>query len=114
MNVPDTSETEKVLGPLPSGRAEEPERFPGGADSVADESKYGDIPTEPLVPDVPPRENPATSEAPEEVTEGDDKPQAPEGEQAEDQEANTPDPSQRTAEDSAGGEPGKQPTEPES
>lgn len=110
MNVPDTQETEQVLGPLPDGRAEEPERFPGGADSVADQAKYGDIPDAPLTPDVPPADNPAASQAPEGVTEGDDKPQAPEDDDARDREAGTPDPAAERVE----GQPGEAPEEPES
>lgn len=110
MNVPDTQQTEAVLGPLPTIKAEEPERFPGGADSVADQEKYGEIPDAPLVPDVPPADNPAAAEAPEAVTEGDDKPQAPEGE--DDADAGTPDDDQVLAEDAAPGGPGETPTEP--
>lgn len=112
MDVPDTQETEKVLGPLPDGQAEEPERFPGGADSVADQEKYGDIPQEPLTPDVPPADNPAAADAPEGVTEGDDKPQAPEGDGsgAHDREAgSTDDSSDRLAQ-----QPGEAPAEPAS
>lgn len=110
MNVPDTKDTEKVLGPLPHGHAEEPERFPGGADSVADQEKYGDIPEAPLTPDVPPADNPASAGAPDEVTEGDDKPQAPEGDTARDQEAGTPDTEAEKVEE----QPGEAPEEPES
>ncbi|NYG56958.1 hypothetical protein [Nocardioides perillae] len=112
--MPDTQETEAVLGPLPTIKAEEPERFPGGADSVADEEKYGEIPDAPLVPDVPPVDNPAAADAPEAVTEDDDKPQAPTDDADEDREANTPDADQAAAEDATGGEPGEQATEPES
>lgn len=114
MHVPDTQETEAVLGPLPTGHAEEPERFPGGVDSVADQDKYGEIPRDPLTPDVPPADNPAAAEAPEAVLEEDDKPQAPTEDDGEDREANTPDADQVTAEDATGGEPGEQATEPES
>lgn len=85
--VPDTAETEEVLGPLPSGDVEEPDRFPGGADSLADEEKYGGMPSEPLAREVPSEANPATSEAPEGVQEGDDKTQDPEDDAGKDLDA---------------------------
>lgn len=67
------------LGPKPDATAEPPERFPGGADSVADEEKYGAIPDAPTVPDLNPDDNPAVEDsAPDEVKEPDEKPQEPE------------------------------------
>jgi len=62
------------LGDLPEPTVEPPERFPGGADSIADEDKYGDIPDEPLTPDLPTSANPATDdEVPDEVAQPDEK-----------------------------------------
>lgn len=56
------------LGDRPEPTTEPPERFPGGADSVADEEKYGEIPDEPVIPDLPTEDNPAVNDAaPEEV-----------------------------------------------
>ena len=86
MDVPDTGETEQVLGPKPESDTEEPERFPGGADSLEDERKYGELPEEPLPSDVPSRDNPATSEVPQAVSEGEDKQQEPSDEAATDEE----------------------------
>jgi hypothetical protein len=60
------------LGDLPEPTVEPPERFPGGADSIADEDKYGDIPDEPLTPDLPTVSNPATDdEVPDEIAQSD-------------------------------------------
>ncbi|MEI2712124.1 MAG: hypothetical protein V9G04_02240 [Nocardioides sp.] len=74
------------LGDLPEATTEPPERFPGGADSIADEEKYGEIPDAPTVPDLEPDSNPAVDDmVPAEITEPDDKQQAPEG-AADDQE----------------------------
>lgn len=85
--VPDTGQTEKVLGPLPGGDVEEPDRFPGGPDSLADEEKYGDIPAGPLAREVPAEANPATSDAPASVQEGDDKTQDPDQDSRRDMDA---------------------------
>jgi hypothetical protein len=66
------------LGPKPEATTEPPERFPGGADSVADEEKYGAIPDSPTVPDLNPDANPAVEDAaPDEVKEPDEKQQEP-------------------------------------
>jgi hypothetical protein len=62
------------LGDLPEPTVEPPERFPGGADSIADEEKYGDIPDEPLTPDLPTASNPATDdEVPDKIAQTDEK-----------------------------------------
>lgn len=79
------------LGPKPEAASRQPERFPGGADSVADKEKYGDLPDDPTVPDLDPDANPAVdADAPEEVKEPDDKQQEPDDAEAMDEEAGTP------------------------
>ena len=61
------------LGPKPEAITEPPERWPGGADSVADEEKYGAIPDEPAVPNLDPGKNPAIEDAaPDEISEPED------------------------------------------
>ncbi|GAA2130154.1 hypothetical protein [Nocardioides bigeumensis] len=70
------------LGDLPEPTVEPPERFPGGADSIADEEKYGSIPDQPLIPDLPNDRNPATDdEVPDEIS------QSEQEEDAEDEQA---------------------------
>lgn len=77
------------LGDRPEPKTQEPELHPGGADSLADQEKYGEWFDEPTVPDLDPTRNPAVEDtAPEEVKQPDDKSQAPDGE-ADDQEAGT-------------------------
>ncbi len=105
-SVPDTGQTEKVLGPQPSGDVEEPDRFPGGADSLADEEKYGEIPRGPLAREVPSEANPATTNAPESVQQGDDKTQDPEGDARQDMDAGTAGDKDADAEDAAGDDEG--------
>ena len=61
------------LGPKPEATTEPPERWPGGADSVADEEKYGATPDQPTVPNLDPSKNPAIEDAaPDEISEPDD------------------------------------------
>jgi hypothetical protein len=48
----------EVLGDQPEPTVEPPERFPGGADALADEEKYGDIPDSPVIPDLTAALNP--------------------------------------------------------
>jgi hypothetical protein len=48
----------EVLGDQPEPTVERPERFPGGADALKDEEKYGDIPDEPVIPDLTAALNP--------------------------------------------------------
>lgn len=61
------------LGALPEPTVEQPERFPGGADALDDEEKYGEIPDEPLIPDLPTRSNPATDdEVPDKISQSDE------------------------------------------
>ncbi len=65
---------------MPDPRAEEPERYPGGADALADESRYGEIPDGPMGVDLPPDKNPETALTDgtvSKVTEPDDKSQEP-------------------------------------
>ena len=57
------------LGPQPTPVTEPPERFPGGADALTDEEKYGEIPDEPATPDLTSVRNPALGESPEELRE---------------------------------------------
>ena len=66
---------------MPDPQAEEPEKFPGGADALEDQSRYGEIPRGPMGVDLPPDKNPVTALANDslpEVTEPDDKSQEPE------------------------------------
>lgn len=94
--------TAENLGPKPEAFTEEPERLPGGADSVADD-KYGSVPQTPTVPDLDPDANPAVDEqAPEEIKEQDDKQQAPDSAEAEDREAGTEAPGQEGQSDEQG------------
>lgn len=68
------------VGAMPNPHVEEPERFPGGPDALADQPRYGEIPDGPMSVDLPPDKNPATAHADDvvpEVTEPDDKPQEP-------------------------------------
>lgn len=104
-SVPDTGQTEQVLGPLPGGDTEDPERFPGGPDSLADEEKYGEIPEGPLAREVPAEANPATSAAPKGVQASDDKTQEPEGGDTTDRDAGAGD-KDADAEDAAGDDEG--------
>jgi hypothetical protein len=61
------------LGALPDPTVEPPERFPGGVDALQDEEKYGDIPDEPLTPDLPTSSNPATDdEVPDKISQSDE------------------------------------------
>jgi hypothetical protein len=68
------------VGDKPNPHVEEPERFPGGADALADQSRYGEIPQGPMGVDLPPDRNPATANRDDplpEITEPDDKSQEP-------------------------------------
>ena len=61
------------LGPKPEAITEPPERWPGGADSIADEEKYGAIPAQPTVPNLDPSKNPAIEDAaPDELSQPED------------------------------------------
>jgi len=57
----------EVVGPMPTPQKEEPERFPGGADALEDQSRYGEIPDGPMGVDLPPDKNPVTAQAPDPV-----------------------------------------------
>ena len=57
------------IGAQPTPVTEPPERFPGGADALADEEKYGVIPDEAAIPDLTAVRNPALEESPEELRE---------------------------------------------
>ena len=82
------------VGPMPTPRVEEPERFPGGADALDDQSRYGEIPDGPMGVDLPIGKNPVTAEAndrvPEAITEPDDKSQEPTPEEEASDEPETP------------------------
>ena len=65
------------VGPMPTPQKEEPERFPGGADALEDQSRYGEIPDTPLGVDLPPELQPHAVDVPDEVSEPDDKTQEP-------------------------------------
>ena len=62
----------EVVGPMPTPQKEEPERFPGGADALEDQSRYGEIPDGPMGVDLPPDLHPNTVEIPDAVSEPDD------------------------------------------
>lgn len=80
--------SEDNLGPQPTPTSDEPEKFPGGADNLEDEEKYGDRGhlDQPVSPDLDPDKNPAIDDedVPDEVQEGEDKQQEGEGGQGED------------------------------
>jgi hypothetical protein len=82
------------VGPMPTPQTEEPERFPGGADALDDQSRYGEIPDGPVGVDLPPDKNPTTAfavqDVPGEVTEPDDKPQDPDEDGDSDEGPGTP------------------------
>ena len=73
----------RELSPMPTPHAEEPELVPGGVDAlVEDPADNG------LGRDLHPADNPAVDDqVPDEISEPDDKPQAPEG--SDDEEAGT-------------------------
>lgn len=73
------------VGPMPTPQTEEPEKFPGGADALEDQSRYGEIPDTPLGVDLPPELNPDAVEVPDAVSEPDDKQQEPDGTSGEDE-----------------------------
>jgi hypothetical protein len=80
-------------GPMPTPHTEEPEKFPGGADALEDQSRYGEIPDGPMGVDLPPDKNPVTASAGvpvPEVTEPDDKSQEPSEEERQSEEPETP------------------------
>jgi hypothetical protein len=78
------------VGPMPTPHTEEPERFPGGPDALADQERYGEIPDGPMGVDLPPDKHPSIREAPDEVHEPDDKPQEPTAEDEDSDEPETP------------------------
>ena len=83
------------VGPMPTPRTEEPERFPGGADALDDQSRYGEIPDGPMGVDLPIDKNPVTAGAddrvPDAITEPDDeKSQEPTPEEEASDEPETP------------------------
>lgn len=85
--------TDHELSPMPEPYAEEPQLVPGGVDALPDDPADNG-----LARDLDPDDNPAVDDVlPGEVSEPDDKSQAPEGE-ADDQEAGT------TAEDPQAGQ----------
>jgi hypothetical protein len=61
---------------MPTPHVEEPERFPGGADALADQARYGEIPDTPMGVDLPPDLQPHV-DLPEGVVAPDDKQQEP-------------------------------------
>ena len=76
---------------MPTPQKEEPERFPGGADALEDQSRYGEIPDGPMGVDLPPDLHPDGVSAPEAIKEPDDKSQDPdEGTSGEDTEPEPP------------------------
>lgn len=81
--------SEDEVGPQPTPETETPEKFPGGADNLADPEKYGDrgpMADGPAPRDLDPTKNPAVGNASAgEVGQLEDK-QQESGEGAEDQE----------------------------
>ena len=72
------------LSPMPTPVTEDPELYPGGVDAIADDPEDNG-----LGRDLDPDDNPAVDDAlPDEISQPDDKPQAPEG-KADDAEAGT-------------------------
>ena len=78
------------LGAKPEPQTQPPEHFPGGADAIEEDGKYGDngadgdAPGAPATRDLQPDANPAVEDAmPEEIAEGDDKQQEPDDESGE-------------------------------
>jgi hypothetical protein len=68
------------VGDMPTPHVEEPERFPGGADALEDQSRYGEIPAGQIGADLPPDLNPVLANGNDpvaEITEPDDKSQEP-------------------------------------
>lgn len=83
------------LGPQPTPQTETPEKFPGGADKLADEEKYGDrgvVDQGPTSRDLDPTKNPAVDGSPEEVEEPEDKQQEPDEESKDAEAGETNDP----------------------
>ena len=82
------------VGPMPTPRTEEPERFPGGADALDDQSRYGEIPDGPMGVDLPTALNPvmagADDRVPDAITKPDDKSQEPTPEEETSDEPETP------------------------
>lgn len=73
----------------PEPTIEPPEEYPGGADSVADQEKYGAGST--MTPDLEPEKNPAVDDAmPDEVTEPDESQDEPTSDGASDPEQEAP------------------------
>ncbi len=75
--------TNEDLSPMPTPSAEEPQLVPGGVDALEEDPADNG-----LSRDLHPEDNPADEVVPDELTEPDDKPQAPEG-KADDREAGT-------------------------
>jgi hypothetical protein len=73
------------VGPMPTPQKEEPERFPGGADALEDQSRYGEIPDSPLGVDLPPDLSPVRVEVPDAISERDEKTQGPDGDERSDE-----------------------------
>jgi hypothetical protein len=76
------------IGDKPEPQTQPPEHFPGGADAIEEDGKYGDngadAPGAPATRDLQPEANPAVEDAmPEEIAEGDDKQQEPDDESGE-------------------------------
>jgi hypothetical protein len=78
------------VGAMPTPHVEEPEKFPGGADALADQSRYGEIPDGPMGVDLPPDLHPNSAVTPDAVTEPDDKSQEPDASDEEAQESDEP------------------------
>ena len=66
--------TKDDLGPMPEPTTDEPELVPGGTDAVEPNQVE-----ETLGRDLMPEDNPVDDEMPDEITEPDDKSQAPDG-----------------------------------
>ena len=77
--------TDDDLSPMPTPTTEDPELYPGGADALADDPADNG-----LGRDLNPEDNPAVDDVlPDEISEPDDKSQAPDEGEADDAESGT-------------------------
>lgn len=71
INAETPANPEGSASPESMEGVEPPQRFPGGVDSIGDQEKYGSVPEEPVIPDLPTEDNPAIDDS---VPEGLDEP----------------------------------------
>ena len=79
------------LGAKPAPTTQPPEHFPGGADAIDDEGRYGDSPGGPATRDLSPADNPAVEDAlPDDIAAPDDKQQEPDEDRENDEKPTEP------------------------